>query len=276
MSTTPFLDPDLITTSLYGTADRLGRRTGALHRAKTTGADATATITTLAAANTPNPSRVLDVGCGRGTATIALARAFPTAAVLAVDLSPALLSVVRSRMIAERHRAALLAVADFHRLPLPAQAFDLAVASFCLYHAHDPAAVIAEIARCLRPDGRLIATTKSADSYHDLDAVIAASGLDDGAARRQSLYQTFHTANATDVIAAAGLVIQRRIDQRHTFRFADLDHLAEYVATCPKYHLPPELTADPGLLAARLRQRLPDGPVETSSTVTYLVAAASV
>lgn len=273
MSTTPFLDPDL-TTSLYATPDRLGRRTSALHRAKTTGADATATITTLATASTPDPAWILDVGCGRGTTTVALAHRYPAAAVLGVDRSPALLAVVQAQLTAERCRAGLLTVADFYQLPLPTGAFDLAVASFCLYHANAPALVVAEIARCLRPGGQLIATTKSADSYHDLDAVIAISGLDPDATRRPSLYQSFHTDNAAEVIAAAGLVIRRRLDQRHTFRFADLAHLAEYAATCPKYQLPPQLTADPVLLAAQLRRRLPDGPAKTESTVTYLVAAA--
>ncbi|MBN1172991.1 MAG: class I SAM-dependent methyltransferase [Micromonosporaceae bacterium] len=273
MSTTPFLDPD-VTASLYATPRRLGQRTGALHRAKTTGADATTTITTLATASTPNPAWILDVGCGRGTTTVALAHRYPAAAVLGVDRSPGLLAVVQARLVAEHRRAGLLPVADFHHLPLPTGAFDLAVASFCLYHAPEPAVVVAEIARCLRPGGQLIATTKSADSYHDLDAVIAASGLDPDATHRPSLYQSFHTDNAADVVAAAGLMIRRRLDQWHTFRFADLGHLAEYAATCPKYRLPPQVTADPAMLASQLRRHLPDGPVETASTVTYLVAAA--
>lgn len=70
----------------------------------------------------------------------------------------------------------------------------------------------------------------------------------------------------------AGLHLDRRVDQQHTFRFTDADHLAEYVVTCPKYQLGLELTAAPAALAAALRDRLPGSAVTATSTVTYLVA----
>ncbi|WP_163511180.1 methyltransferase domain-containing protein [Fodinicola acaciae] len=42
---------------------------------------------------------------------------------------------------------------------------DTAVAAFCLYHAAEPAHVVREIARCLRPSGTVVLATQSADSY---------------------------------------------------------------------------------------------------------------
>jgi SAM-dependent methyltransferase len=163
--------------------------------------------------------------------------------------------------------------ADFHHLRRVLGEIDLAVAAFCLYHSPHPERALAEISACLVSRGHLIAVTKSADSYHEIDAVMAASGLDPKATHRPSLYQTFHTANAETALTAAGLVLRRRLDQQHTFRFTDTDHLAQYVVTCPKYRLPPELGTDPAALAAELRSRLPDGPTIATSTVTYLVAA---
>jgi SAM-dependent methyltransferase len=162
--------------------------------------------------------------------------------------------------------------ADFDRLPAEVGHLDLAVAAFCLYHSPHPERAVAEIARCLLPAGCLIVTTKSAGSYHDIDVTIAASGLDPGATERPSLYQSFHTDNAEAVLAAAGLALHTRLDERHQFRFANADHLAEYVVTCPKYQLPAELTTEPAALAAALRARLPNPAVTTASTVTYLVA----
>ncbi|WP_203837560.1 class I SAM-dependent methyltransferase [Winogradskya humida] len=97
---------------LYAAAAPLAQRTRSLHRAKTTGADATATITILAAATNPLPNRVADIGCGRGTTTVALARQYPSAAIVAVDQSPALLAVVADRLRAQNHEA-LLVSADF-------------------------------------------------------------------------------------------------------------------------------------------------------------------
>jgi SAM-dependent methyltransferase len=148
----------------------------------------------------------------------------------------------------------------------------LAVAAFCLYHSAHPEQALAEIARCLTPGGSIIVTTKSANSYHEIDTALAASGLDPGAPQRPSLYRSFHTDNAENVLTMAGLLLDRRVDQQHTFRFADADHLAEYVVTCPKYQLGPELTADPAALAAVLRDQLPGCAVRATSTVTYLVA----
>ena len=47
-------------------------------------------------------------------------------------------------------------LADMYRLPLPDASFDLAVLQMVLHYAEDPAGVLAEAARVLRPGGRLI------------------------------------------------------------------------------------------------------------------------
>jgi SAM-dependent methyltransferase len=215
---------------------------------------------------------VADIGCGRGTTTVRLARQYPSAAIVAVDQSPALQAVVADRLRAQNRHADLV-TADFHRLHGVLAEVDLAVAAFCLYHSPRPERALAEIGACVVPGGHVIAVTKSADSYHEIDAVIAASGLDPEATCRPSLYRTFHSGNAETALAAAGLVLRRRLDQQHTFRFTDAGHLAEYAITCPKYRLPAELGTDAAALAAELRTRLPDGPIIATSTVTYLVAA---
>ena len=235
------------------------------------GADAAATIAALAIAANPSPARVADIGCGRGTTTAWLASQHPAAAVVAIDLSLALLAAARDRLHAANRRAGLVA-GDFHHLPLATGSLDLAVVAFCLYHSPHPGQALAEIGRSLRAGGHLIAATKSTDSYQTVDTLIADSGLDPKAAQRPSLYQTFHTGNAEQAVTAAGLLVCGRVDQEHQFRFADLDHLAEYAATCPKYRLPEEPTRDPRRLAAALRRLLPDAPTIAASTVTYLVA----
>jgi ubiquinone/menaquinone biosynthesis C-methylase UbiE len=258
----PFTDPALVRGQLYATPDRLDHRTNALRRAKISGPNAAATIAALAADTLPTAQRIIDVGCGQGTTTLHLASQYPAAAVCAVDLSPALLAVVRQRLPGCEQ-----VVADFHHLPISSGSVDLAVAAFCLYHSPHPRQALAEIVRCLRRGGLVIAATKSADSYRTIDILMARSGLDSEASRRPSLYQTFHSANAAAVAIAAGLRVLRRVDEVHMFRFADLEHLAQYAATNPNYHLAPDLTADPARLAAALRERLPDTAVTTTSTV---------
>jgi SAM-dependent methyltransferase len=266
----PFTDPDLITGALYSSADRLQHRTSALHRAKTAGADATDTIAALALTAQPAPTRVADIGCGRGTSTVRLARQYPMASLYAVDQSPALLAVVHDRLRAQNHQAHLVK-ADFHNLPDDLRGLDLAVLAFCLYHSSHPGQVLAAVADRLNPAGSLIIVTKSANSYHEIDETVAAS-VDPEATQRPSLYESFHTDNAAAVLAEAGLKLHHRLDQQHTFTFGDAEHLAEYAATSPKYQFPPGLTDDLGELAGALRPYVPTTGLIATSTVTYLVA----
>jgi SAM-dependent methyltransferase len=98
----PFLDPSVVS-GLYDSGDRLTQRTGALHRAKIAGRYVPDVIADLAE-TWSQPARLLDVGCGRGSTTIAVADRLPDAEIIAVDLSPALLAIARDRTAAHSHR----------------------------------------------------------------------------------------------------------------------------------------------------------------------------
>lgn len=270
MTGTPFTDPALVTGSLYACADRLARRTGALHAAKISGEDATATIVDLAARYAPVAPVVCDIGCGRGTTTLALAEGLTPARLTALDQSEALLDVVADRASQAGHVVETVC-ADFHQLPLADASVDVAVAAFCLYHSLRPERVIAEISRCLAGSGRAVLVTKSADSYHEIDQVIADSGLDPDARNRPSLYTSFHGDIAAK-IAATVLCVDHVVRQRHVFRFAGPDHLATYVATSPKYRLPGHLAGNVAELAEELKRRTTDEPLTAASTITYVVA----
>jgi hypothetical protein len=123
----------------------------------------------------------------------------------------------------------------------------------------------------LLPSGTAIFAVKSADSYRELDQLVADSRLDPAATRRPSLYQAAHSRNITE-LAAASLSVQQVTHETHRFTFPVLADVAEYLATSPKYDLPPALAGSPAALAAALRQRIPDAPVTATSVVTYLVA----
>ncbi|WP_242454728.1 class I SAM-dependent methyltransferase [Bailinhaonella thermotolerans] len=241
-------------------------RTAALRNARVRGTPAEEVIAELARRQNPH-GLIADIGCGRGTTTLALARALPTCPVAAVDSSAPLLAQARSRT--RGHRVQVVA-GDFHALPLRTRSAALAVAAFCLYHSATPAAALSELRRCLRPGGVLIAATKSTTSYRELDQLIAASGLDPEAASRPSLYRTVHSGNLDQLVHAALTVRYIRHDE-HVFRFDDLDQVAAYLATSPKYHLPSELLGHPEALTRALKNRLPNRPITTTSTVTYVI-----
>jgi SAM-dependent methyltransferase len=98
--------------------------------------------------------RVVDLGCGTGTATIALARTFPDANVLAVDSSADYLARVRNKaagMDANDRITTLQADLD-GSWPL-AGTVDVVWASMSLHHLADPDRTLADLYATVRPGG---------------------------------------------------------------------------------------------------------------------------
>jgi ubiquinone biosynthesis O-methyltransferase len=97
--------------------------------------------------------RVLDVGCGDGE--LALELAMRGAIVTGIDASAAMIEAAKDR--ARRHNADItFQVALAEHLPFPAEQFDLVTAITILCFVDNAAPVFREIARVLRPGGRLV------------------------------------------------------------------------------------------------------------------------
>jgi SAM-dependent methyltransferase len=73
----------------------------------------------------PPPRRVLDLGTGTGAAAVAIARRFPEAEVVGVDLADAMVDEARRKAPAELAVRLRFAVADASRLDYPDGSFDL-------------------------------------------------------------------------------------------------------------------------------------------------------
>jgi 2-polyprenyl-6-hydroxyphenyl methylase/3-demethylubiquinone-9 3-methyltransferase len=95
-------------------------------------------------------ARVLDIGCGAGFLSNALAR--DGFEVVGLDASETSLAVARRHDETNRVR---YDAGDALSLPYPAASFDAVSAMDFLEHVEDPGAVIAEAARVLRPRGML-------------------------------------------------------------------------------------------------------------------------
>lgn len=269
----PFVGAD-VGRALYASADRLAARTGALHRAKTAGRPAADVVAELADTHRGQLDWrvVADIGCGRGSSSQTLAVRLRPALLVGIDASAAMLTEARRRM-PDTAGAALVSwtQGDFHRLPLQTGSCSLAVAAFCLYHSARPEQAIAEIARCLVPGGLTVLVTKSADSYHQLDDLVTTAGLDHAACTRPSLYSTAHSENLS-TLAATALQVCHVEHEQHRFTFTSLRHVAEYLATSPKYQMPAALLGRADAIQTALTAAVPDEPLETESTVTYVVA----
>ena len=109
--------------------------------------------------------RILDVGCGPGSALLVLARSVgPDGQVAGVDLSPAMAARAARRLRqAGLEGRADIRVSDAADLPWPDGTFDAVFASFTLelFDTPEIPEVLAEWRRVLRPAGRLVVVSLS-------------------------------------------------------------------------------------------------------------------
>lgn len=105
-------------------------------------------VAAAAARAVPAGGLVLDLGCGVGFDLARLEAAGLTA--VGIDPSAVMLDQARARVDDDRSR---LALADGARLPFAAASLDGCRVERVLQHVDDPAAVVAEVRRVLRPGG---------------------------------------------------------------------------------------------------------------------------
>jgi SAM-dependent methyltransferase len=98
--------------------------------------------------------RILDLGCGPGYVTAALARDLPAARILAVDDDDALCRLAAKLLAPVGHRVQVTtAAAD--ALPFANDAFEFVIARYLFQHLDQPETVAREALRVLQPGGRL-------------------------------------------------------------------------------------------------------------------------
>lgn len=157
------------------------------------------------------PERVLEVGCGPGELSARISEEVG-ADVLAVDISPRMVELARARGVDAR-------TGDVQDLPFPDGSFDCAVAAWMLYHVPDVDRALAELARVLRPRGRLVAATNHSDHLRELREVLGlpprAAWPFHGEVGEELLRRHFSSVETRD---AAGLI-----------RFPDREAVVAYV-----------------------------------------------
>ena len=99
--------------------------------------------------------RVLDVGCGSGEPSLAIAQLIaPRGRVLGLDLSPQMVAIARTRARFRGVRNARFRVGDIGRLRLGRARFDAVVSRFGLMFVEDIPRSLAALRGALRPGGR--------------------------------------------------------------------------------------------------------------------------
>lgn len=101
--------------------------------------------------------RVLDVACGTGLIAFGAAQTVgPTGRVLGTDLSGRMVEAAQHRAEERRVVNARFARMDAESLDLPDASYDAALCSLGLMYMPDPEKAVREMARVLRPGGRLV------------------------------------------------------------------------------------------------------------------------
>ena len=138
------------------------------------------------------PRRVLDAGCGTGEFA-ARAASVLGAEVVGVDQSERMVELTRARGLAAH-------VGDVQRLSFRDGEFDAAAANWMLYHLADLDLGLSELARVLRPGGRLVALLNDEEHLLEIwgrDELAFADRCEDG------LRRTFARVERRDVRGAA-------------------------------------------------------------------------
>jgi SAM-dependent methyltransferase len=157
------------------------------------------------------PQRYLEVGCGPGELA---ARVHETlgANVVAIDISPRMVELARRRGVDARE-------GDVQHLPFGDGEFDCAVAAWMLYHVPEVERALDELARVLRPGGRLVAVTNGLDHMGELRELL-------GLPTRTRT--TFSGENGEELLRARFNRVDER-DASGTVTFHDRDAVLAYV-----------------------------------------------
>lgn len=113
-----------------------------------------------------NPRYILDLGCGSGFFSQELAKLYPKARIIGVDLAQHMLYEARKKQTWRRKWS--LCLADMHHLPFQQGMFDLVFANQVIHWSASLELVIRELNRVMSVNGCLMFTTLGPDTFKEL------------------------------------------------------------------------------------------------------------
>lgn len=117
-------------------------------------------------------ARVADVGCGGGLLAEALTRA--GASVTAIDLAPSMIEVAKLHAAGERLQIEYRVQSVESLATEAAGTFDVVTCMEMLEHLPDPAQVVSELSRLLKPNGSLFVSTLNRNLRSFMLAIVGA------------------------------------------------------------------------------------------------------
>lgn len=245
----------------------------------------------LAAARIESGQQVLDIGCGGGATTLLAAQAAAggaTGSATGIDVSAALVAAARARAVVAEIGNARFVEADSVTHDFAPEAFDVAVSRFGVMFFDDPQAAFANIARALRPRGRLAflcwqPVRANAFLAVPLGAVAAfAPSPDLGPAGAPGPFSLADPDRVVDLLSAAGFEdVEVEAVAERMWIGSDLDDVVGYYLSSPMGAAmlagsDPELVSQAvDAMRAALRPFVAEGGVELAGAAWLVTARRS-
>jgi len=118
--------------------------------------------------NLRGDEQVLDVACGTGHASLAIAGMLPKGRITAVDFSAGMLDQARQKAASLNLRNIDFMERDMQALGFPESTFDVAVCAFGIFFVMDMETQLAHIASMVKPGGRVMITNFQESYFHPL------------------------------------------------------------------------------------------------------------
>jgi SAM-dependent methyltransferase len=227
----------------------------------------------LARARLAPGQHVLDLGTGTGSAAIQAApRVAPGGRVLGVDISPEMLALARRRATALSLHNVNFEEGRGEALPAADRSHDVVLASLSLMYVIDRSAAGREIARVLRPGGRLVAAVWAKPEQCDIVRFQQTAGsfaptppvpdVSPGALGDPSRFLT--------QLATAG--IEATVESETLgFDFPDFASAWEAMAGVTTAQLPPDRRTEAQATVRRLMWPQGDGPRHFTNVTQFIV-----
>jgi SAM-dependent methyltransferase len=183
----------------------------------------------------PEPCRVLELGCGVGKLWVENAqRIRPTWEITVSDFSAAMLAKTEASL-AEVPGVFDFQQVDVEHIPFGPQTFDAVIANHMLYYAHDIDRAIVEIARVLKPGGKLYASTNGMRHLKEIDDLIV--GFRGGDRPIESVISTFNLDTGQEILARHFARVHTD-KQANALRISDPEALTSFCLSITRAAIP--------------------------------------
>lgn len=179
----------------------------------------------------PAAYRVLDVGCGTGELTLAIARCVPEGGVVGVDRSPELIALAQASASKAGAGNVRLIAADLLEFE-PEAPFDLVYSNSTLHLVRPGVAALVRIAKWVTPGGKLALQTPARDLSEEvhqaLEAALASIHLPMPFPTWSSPWFLPPAAELAATVRDAGLVNVRAMEEMEPLSFRSPEDASAY------------------------------------------------